>query len=63
LLLNRNRLPQSSRAESAEQRGRQPAGKIGESLASVQKFDVPLEVTTTSLEALKAFSIGVKTAH
>jgi tetratricopeptide (TPR) repeat protein len=34
-------------------------GKLGESLASVQKFDVPIEATTTSLEALKAFSMGV----
>ncbi len=32
-------------------------GKLGESLASVQKFDKPLqEVTTSSLEALKAFT-------
>jgi eukaryotic-like serine/threonine-protein kinase len=36
-------------------------GKLGESLASVQKFDVPLvEATTSSLEALKAFSLGNK---
>jgi eukaryotic-like serine/threonine-protein kinase len=35
--------------------------KLGESLASVQKFDVPIEATTTSLEALKTFSMGVKT--
>jgi tetratricopeptide (TPR) repeat protein/predicted Ser/Thr protein kinase len=34
-------------------------GELGESLASVQKFDVPLaEATTSSLEALKAFSLG-----
>ena len=33
-------------------------GKLGESLASVQKFDVPIEATTPSLEALKAFSMG-----
>ncbi len=33
--------------------------KLGESLASVQKFDKPLEqVTTSSLEALKAFTLG-----
>jgi serine/threonine protein kinase/tetratricopeptide (TPR) repeat protein len=33
--------------------------KLGESLASVQKFDKPLEeATTPSLEALKAFSLG-----
>ena len=33
--------------------------KLGESLASVQKFDVPIEATTPSLEALKTFSMGV----
>lgn len=34
-------------------------GKLGESLASIQKFDAPIEqVTTSSLEALKAFSLG-----
>jgi eukaryotic-like serine/threonine-protein kinase len=39
-------------------------GELGESLATVQKFDVPLEqATTSSLEALKAFSIGTKTAR
>jgi tetratricopeptide (TPR) repeat protein len=33
--------------------------KLGESLASVQKFDMPLEqATTSSLDALKAFSLG-----
>jgi len=33
--------------------------KLGESLASVQKFDKPLdEATTSSLEALKAFTLG-----
>ncbi len=35
--------------------------KLGESLATVQKFDVPVEATTSSLEALKAFSMGVTT--
>ncbi len=35
--------------------------KLGESLASVQKYDTPLEAaTTSSLEALRAFSLGVK---
>jgi serine/threonine protein kinase/tetratricopeptide (TPR) repeat protein len=34
---------------------------LGESLASVQKFDVPVEATTTSLEALKALSMGITT--
>jgi eukaryotic-like serine/threonine-protein kinase len=34
-------------------------GRLGESLASIQKFDTPIEqVTTSSLEALKAFSMG-----
>jgi serine/threonine protein kinase/tetratricopeptide (TPR) repeat protein len=34
---------------------------LGESLATVQKFDVPLaEATTSSLEALKAYSLGRK---
>jgi tetratricopeptide (TPR) repeat protein len=34
-------------------------GKLGESLASVQKFDAPIEeATTSSLDALKAFSLG-----
>ena len=33
--------------------------ELGESLASVQKFDVPLEqATTSSLEALEAYSLG-----
>ena len=35
--------------------------KLGESLAPVQKFEVPVEATTTSLEALKAFSMGITT--
>jgi len=36
-------------------------GELGESLATVQKLDVPLaEATTTSLEALKAYSLGRK---
>jgi tetratricopeptide (TPR) repeat protein len=36
--------------------------KLGESLVSIQKFDTPLEETTTSsLEALKAYSLGTKT--
>src|SRR5262249_33279783 len=36
-------------------------GELGESLATVQKFDVPLsEATTSSLEALKAHSLAAK---
>jgi tetratricopeptide (TPR) repeat protein/tRNA A-37 threonylcarbamoyl transferase component Bud32 len=34
-------------------------GKLGESLASIRKYDKPLsEATTSSLDALKAFSLG-----
>jgi serine/threonine protein kinase/tetratricopeptide (TPR) repeat protein len=33
--------------------------KLGESLASIQRFDTPIQqVTTSSLEALKAFALG-----
>ena len=36
-------------------------GELGESLATVQRFDVPLEqATTSSLEALKEYSLGLK---
>ena len=36
-------------------------GELGESLVTVQKFDIPLEqATTSSLEALKAYSLGRK---
>ncbi len=36
-------------------------GELGESLSAVQRFDVSLEqATTSSLEALKAFSLGEK---
>ncbi len=36
-------------------------GEMGDSLATVQKFDAPLEqATTSSLEALKAYSLGRK---
>jgi len=39
-------------------------GELGESLATVQKFDVPLaEATTSSFEALKAYSLGEKAYH
>jgi len=38
--------------------------ELGESLSTVQKFDVPLiEATTSSLEALKAYSLGLKAYH
>ena len=36
-------------------------GELGESLATLQRFDVPLEeATTSSLESLKAYSLGRK---
>jgi tetratricopeptide (TPR) repeat protein/tRNA A-37 threonylcarbamoyl transferase component Bud32 len=39
-------------------------GKLGESLSSVQKYATPVEeATTPSLEALKAYSLGVKTVY
>jgi tetratricopeptide (TPR) repeat protein len=39
-------------------------GKLGESLASIQKFDKPLEqVTTSSLEALKAYTEADKISN
>ena len=35
--------------------------KLGESLSSIQKFDTPIEqVTTSSLDALKAYSMGIR---
>jgi tetratricopeptide (TPR) repeat protein len=38
--------------------------RLGESLASIQKFDLPLEqVTTSSLEALQAYSLGRKQGY
>jgi eukaryotic-like serine/threonine-protein kinase len=35
--------------------------RLGESLAMIQKYDAPVDVTTPSLEALKAYSLGMKT--
>jgi tetratricopeptide (TPR) repeat protein/predicted Ser/Thr protein kinase len=38
--------------------------KLGESLSTIRKYDTPIyEGTTPSLEALKAFSLGIKTQH
>ena len=34
--------------------------ELGESLPSVQKFDVPIEATTASLDALKNYSLAMK---
>jgi len=36
-------------------------GRIGESLSSLEKYDFPVDTTTKSLEALKAFSMGQRT--
>jgi tetratricopeptide (TPR) repeat protein/tRNA A-37 threonylcarbamoyl transferase component Bud32 len=39
-------------------------GKLGESLASVQKFNAPIEeATTSSLDALKAFTLSRQLSH
>jgi len=39
-------------------------GELGESLATVQKLNVPLfQATTSSLEALQAYSLGAKVAN
>jgi hypothetical protein len=38
--------------------------KLGESLGSIKKYDVPVEqATTSSLEALKAFTMGTEQLH
>jgi serine/threonine protein kinase/tetratricopeptide (TPR) repeat protein len=39
-------------------------GELGESLGTIQRFDVPLEqATTSSLEALQSYSLGLKAFH
>ena len=39
-------------------------GEMGESLATVQKYDIPLEqATTSSLEALRQYSAGLRAAN
>ena len=57
----------SSREKVLQTLGKQLAdlrGKLGESLASIQKFDKPLEeATTSSLEALQAYSEGQRLAR
>jgi eukaryotic-like serine/threonine-protein kinase len=37
--------------------------KLGESLTTVLKFDAPIEATTSSLEALKSFSVASKSGE
>jgi serine/threonine protein kinase/tetratricopeptide (TPR) repeat protein len=47
--------------KALDEAARDLRGKAGESLSSVQKFDVPIEqASTSSLEALKAYSLGMK---
>lgn len=47
--------------DALSQLGSQIRGKLGESLSTVQKFNTPLEqATTSSLEALHAFSSGIQ---
>jgi serine/threonine protein kinase/tetratricopeptide (TPR) repeat protein len=61
---------EQAEAESKEQvlkalgdAAKQLRSKLGESLTSVQKYDTPVEeATTPSLEALQAYSLGIK-AH
>lgn len=44
--------------------GSEIRGKLGESLGSIQKFNVPVEAATTpSLEALRAYSLGIQTGN
>jgi DNA-binding winged helix-turn-helix (wHTH) protein/tetratricopeptide (TPR) repeat protein len=38
-------------------------GKVGESISSLEKYDFPVDTTTKSLEALKAYSMGTKTVR
>ena len=47
--------------KALDEAARDLRGKAGESLSSVQKFDLPIEqASTSSLEALKAYSLGMK---
>ncbi len=60
--LAREQVEAASKEEVLRALGRAAAnmrGKLGESLSSIQKFDVPIEeATTSSLEALKALNLG-----
>jgi eukaryotic-like serine/threonine-protein kinase len=50
--------------DALDDAAREVRGELGESLANVKKFDVPLsQATTPSLDALKEESLGVKTLH
>jgi len=41
----------------------QVRGKVGESLSSLEKYDFPVDTTTKSLAALKAFSLGLRASR
>jgi DNA-binding winged helix-turn-helix (wHTH) protein/Flp pilus assembly protein TadD len=41
----------------------QVRGKVGESLSSLEKYDFPADATTGSLEALRGYAMGIKTAR
>jgi tetratricopeptide (TPR) repeat protein len=52
------------RRRHRRRRDRKLRESVGESLSSVQKYDIPLvQATTPSLEALKAFSLGIRAAE
>lgn len=46
--------------KAMDQAASQLRGKLGESLPNLQRYSFPLNATTGSLEALKAFSMGLK---
>ncbi len=41
----------------------QVRGKVGETSSSFERYDLPLDTTTRSLEALKAFSMGLRASR
>jgi serine/threonine protein kinase len=62
-VLDREQMQASSKPDvlkALDQAASALRGKLGESLPSVQRFDVPIEATTSSLEALKNYSMGIK---
>jgi eukaryotic-like serine/threonine-protein kinase len=46
--------------KAMDQAASQLRGKLGESLPNLQRYNFPLNATTSSLDALKAFSMGMK---
>jgi tetratricopeptide (TPR) repeat protein len=62
-VLDREQVQASSKTDvlkALDQAASALRARLGESLPSLQKFEVPIEATTTSLEALKNYSMGVK---